>query len=107
MSEQTWWRVHRGYPGVVREPVRVTKSTEHSVWIEGVPGRAFRVAKKSEYNMYFPTEAEAVEYLLERARAKAKNAQRELQEARSAIGELEAWRRANARNADTPESTEG
>lgn len=90
MSEPvTWYIVERW--NITRKPVTVLAETDKTLSVTGFDGRPERVAKRSEYRRYFPTEAEAIAYLLDRERGKIENLKRQLQEARTAVGELEAW----------------
>lgn len=77
----TWYRVGP-YSDKV-EPVEVEKETAGFVVVGGR-----RNAKRSEYESYFPGEAEAGSFLIRRRQNALKDAQLKAQQARSALGEL-------------------
>jgi hypothetical protein len=78
----TWWEVRRGLPirvQVVKETPQYITIRRPKMWGDGTSDS--RRAKRGEYFNYFPTYAEAVKFMIERAEQKVKAARTKLSDA--------------------------
>lgn len=91
MAETTWYKVTRWNDGA--EPVRVVKETDKTITIIFVwngKENERRIAKESDSDRYFPTEAAAISYILTRQKAKVNNLMSELDVESKKLLDLEA-----------------
>ena len=83
MIMNTWYKTF----GTTVEPVEVESDTEHFVKLAGCKGRD---AKRSDYFNFFPTRADAVAHVLQRAADKVGRLEVDLEQARKAEAAVKA-----------------
>lgn len=93
---ETWWKVSRY--GHIAEPVRVARSTEQTIYIDGRKGGD---RKHTEWADYYPTEDAAYDHIEDRLRGEVERGKLIAHAANSRLGEVRARRKAlaNARPA--------
>ena len=98
MGIETWWCVTPTRRGMKISEAQVERSTDASVWVRRVDWsgeiRTERLARRSHYMHYFPTESEAVQFATSRLTRAVENSRENLVEAEKGLAEFIASRQA-------------
>ncbi len=85
-ASETWWSASASFNAKIEE-VQVSKSSDRFIWIVNA-GRSRKSAICNDWQHYFPTKQQAIDFLIQRFNAEIEKAKRSIEHAESAIAEL-------------------